>query len=90
MQLQRLDAISRSPIQAHFSESLNGATTIRAYGQTARFIDINNLLVDRNDRALIGFTVSQRWLGTRLELMGAFITGVVRDCCAYVLLGRCF
>jgi len=35
--LKRLDAILRSSLYAHFSESLAGLATIRAYGETDRF-----------------------------------------------------
>jgi len=37
-ELQRLDSISRSPIYTHFSETLNGIDSVRAFGATARFI----------------------------------------------------
>lgn len=36
-ELKRLDAILRSSGYAHFSESLTGLATIRAYGETGRF-----------------------------------------------------
>lgn len=36
-ELKRLDAILRSSLYAHFSESLTGLATIRAYGETDRF-----------------------------------------------------
>jgi len=36
-ELNRLDAILRSSLYAHFSESLTGLATIRAYGETERF-----------------------------------------------------
>ena len=39
--LQRLESISRSPIFAQFSETLNGTATIRAFGRTANFVDTN-------------------------------------------------
>lgn len=47
-ELKRLDAVSRSPIFAWFSESLNGLSTIRAFGQQQLFISNNERRVDRN------------------------------------------
>jgi ATP-binding cassette subfamily C (CFTR/MRP) protein 1 len=58
VELQRLDALSRSPIQGHFQESLQGTATIRAYGQQARFVAISDLRVDTNQTALFSFTVA--------------------------------
>lgn len=34
--LQRLESVSRSPIFAQFSETLNGVSTLRAYNQQVR------------------------------------------------------
>lgn len=47
-ELKRLDAVSRSPIFAWFSESLNGLSTIRAFGQQQLFVSNNERRVDRN------------------------------------------
>ena len=50
-ELKRLDSVSRSPIYAHFQESLGGITTIRAYRQQNRFAMENEWRVDANLRA---------------------------------------
>jgi ATP-binding cassette subfamily C (CFTR/MRP) protein 1 len=50
-ELKRLDSVSRSPIYAHFQESLGGITTIRAYRQQLRFVQENEWRVDANLRA---------------------------------------
>lgn len=72
-ELKRLDSISKSPIYAHFQESLGGLTTIRAYGQQARFALENEWRVDANLRCYFPSTHANRWLAIRLELIGSFI-----------------
>ncbi|KNC70864.1 hypothetical protein SARC_16601, partial [Sphaeroforma arctica JP610] len=59
MQLQRLDALSRSPIQAHCSESLNGMVTIKAFECARDYIARNYDIVDENTAVLLAFTSSQ-------------------------------
>ncbi|KAI9987887.1 hypothetical protein PInf_024142 [Phytophthora infestans] len=51
-ELQRLDSISRSPIFALLSETLDGLSTIRAFGVQKRFVEHNNYRLDMNQRAL--------------------------------------
>lgn len=50
-ELKRLDSVSRSPIYAHFQESLGGISTIRAYQQADRFERENEARIDANLRA---------------------------------------
>ena len=47
---QRLDAILRSSVYSHFSESLSGLATIRAYGETERFLKDNERRIDIENR----------------------------------------
>ena len=72
-ELKRLDSISRSPIYAHFQESLGGITTIRAYRQQSRFALENEWRVDANLRAYFPSISANRWLAVRLEFIGSFI-----------------
>ncbi|KAG2386093.1 hypothetical protein C9374_002539 [Naegleria lovaniensis] len=72
-ELKRLDSISRSPLFAHFGETLTGVATIRAYRRQEDFMRENEKLLDRNNRAYFAQLVSQRWLAFRLELVGAMI-----------------
>ncbi|XP_076819730.1 multidrug resistance-associated protein 1-like isoform X2 [Clavelina lepadiformis] len=72
-QLKRLESISRSPIYSHFSETLAGASTIRAYRTQRRFITQNEEKVDTNQTAYYPNVVSNRWLALRLEIVGNLI-----------------
>eukprot|EP00048_Salpingoeca_helianthica_P002825 m.61104 g.61104 ORF g.61104 m.61104 type:complete len:1523 (-) comp12327_c0_seq3:30-4598(-) len=69
-QLQRLESVSRSPIYALFSETLNGVTSIRAYGRQRQFIDLNEQKLDTNMRAYYPSICANRWLALRLEFLG--------------------
>ena len=46
-----LDAVLRSLLYSHFSESLSGLATIRAYGEAERFCADNENRVDIENRA---------------------------------------
>jgi ATP-binding cassette, subfamily C (CFTR/MRP), member 1 len=72
-ELKRLDSTSRSPIYAHFQESLGGVSTIRAYRQQARFILENEWRMDANLRAYFPSVSANRWLAVRLEFIGSII-----------------
>ncbi|GAB7347940.1 hypothetical protein MBLNU459_g5452t1 [Dothideomycetes sp. NU459] len=72
-ELKRLDSISRSPIYAHFQESLSGISTIRAYRQAKRFTMENEWRVDANLRAYFPSINANRWLAVRLEFIGSVI-----------------
>nr|CAG8528506.1 14943_t:CDS:10 [Entrophospora candida] len=72
-ELKRLDSVTRSPIYAHFQETLGGVTTIRAYQQTDRFIEENESRLDENQKAYFPSISCNRWLAVRLEFLGSLI-----------------
>jgi ABC-type multidrug transport system fused ATPase/permease subunit len=75
-ELKRLDAVSRSPIYTHFSETIDGVTVVRSYGMEDTFVNTNRLRLDTNQRAFFCFQVSNRWLAIRLESIGNTVVGL--------------
>jgi len=72
--VKRLEAISRSPVYAHFSETLGGLSTIRAFDFVDKFSAQNALKVDENLKGWYHVKCIERWLSIRLEIIGATIT----------------
>ncbi|KAF9078085.1 metal resistance protein YCF1 [Rhodocollybia butyracea] len=88
-ELKRLDAVSRSPIFAWFSESLAGLSTIRAFDQQSLFTANNQRRVDRNQICYLSSVSVNRWLSIRLEFVGAVIIFIVATlaCAALITTG---
>ncbi|KAK4057952.1 hypothetical protein OIO90_001171 [Microbotryomycetes sp. JL221] len=76
-EIKRLDNFLRSSLYAHFGESLSGMATIRAYGESEKFLKKNEYYIDIENRAYFLTIVNQRWLGFRLDLFGSILTFVV-------------
>ena len=66
-QLKRLYSISKSPIFSHFTETTNGAQTIRAFGHQERFIQQSQDRVTINTTSVYLNSMSNRWLGWYLS-----------------------
>jgi len=75
--LKRLDNLLRSSLYAHFSESLSGLPTVRAYGEIPKFIKQNQNFLDIENRAYYLTITNQRWLGLRLDFFGSCLTFAV-------------
>lgn len=54
-------------------DALDGAPTIRLFGQQPNFLCKFYSEVDINSAALLNFVSAQRWLGFRIELLGSVI-----------------
>jgi ATP-binding cassette subfamily C (CFTR/MRP) protein 1 len=71
--IARIEAISRSPIYADFSQTLSGTTTIRAYIQSDRFIAKLESYANNNTVPGVLQQVASQWLSIRLDFLGACI-----------------
>lgn len=75
-QLARLDSSTKSPIFSHFSETLAGVSTIRAYGAQPDFIKKMEKNVDENSVYIYTANCAERWLILRLDFVANLITAL--------------
>ena len=72
-ELKRLDSTTRSPIYSGFGETLDGLSTIRAFGRGALRAAHHDALLDAHTKAELAVWVANRWLVIRLQLLSAVI-----------------
>lgn len=72
-ELARLTGIQISPILHHFSESLSGAATIRAFDQAERFYSANLELINNYSRPRFHNISAMEWLSFRLNQLSNFV-----------------
>ncbi|XP_067948319.1 multidrug resistance-associated protein 1-like [Watersipora subatra] len=80
-QLKKFEAMTRSPIYTHFSETVDGAQTIRAYGHQQRFINDSDNMVEENIVYFYTGWVANRWLVVRLQIMSGTVIGLAAAFC---------
>ncbi|XP_058770273.1 ABC transporter C family member 14-like [Vicia villosa] len=72
-ELTRLDSITKAPVIVHFSESISGVMTVRAFRKQKEFSLENIRRVNSNLRMDFHNFSANAWLGFRLELLGSLI-----------------
>lgn len=75
--MKRLDSVGKSPIFDHFSATLAGVGTIRAFQKEAAYTEMMFAKVDTYARAIYYQALTSRWLSWRLGTVGAVFTTVV-------------
>ncbi|MCJ1383040.1 hypothetical protein MMC17_006153 [Xylographa soralifera] len=76
-QLRLLDLEAKSPLYSHFIESLNGLSTIRAFGWTDKFLERNLTLLDTSQKPYYLLFCVQCWLGLILDLLVAALAVIL-------------
>ncbi|KAF8937561.1 hypothetical protein BGZ47_008970 [Haplosporangium gracile] len=83
-QVKRIDSTSRSPIYSHLSETLDGLTSVRAFGVANKFMDEHIKTQEDNGRAFFTYLGMARWLGYRLDAVSALFLGATAIACVAV------
>ena len=73
-QLKRLDKASAGPLFSLYSETLQGVTSIRAFGLQRQFKAVLLERLEHNHTAHFLWTASNRWFAARLDALTCLIT----------------
>ncbi|KAG0203518.1 hypothetical protein BGX28_004238 [Mortierella sp. GBA30] len=76
-ELKRLDSAARSPMYAHFGETLNGLTTIRSFCEGERFRLQATKMLDQSQQVYYLTNLTQLWLQLMLEFLSVIVLGFV-------------
>ncbi|XP_046719910.1 ATP-binding cassette sub-family C member 8 isoform X2 [Silurus meridionalis] len=71
--LQQLENNTQIPLLSHYSETIEGLTTIRAFRHEQKFKKRLLECTDANNIASLFLTAANRWLEVRMEYIGAFV-----------------
>ncbi|KAK1946679.1 Multidrug resistance-associated protein 1 [Phytophthora citrophthora] len=85
-ELQRLSKTTISPVLNHMSESVDGASVVRAFGQVQRFFQVSDAKLDANHKIWYAQTYVSQWFSLRIQLVGSLLLLVVTS--SLVLLHR--
>ncbi|KAG9067480.1 hypothetical protein KI688_012263 [Linnemannia hyalina] len=76
-ELKRLDSAARSPMYAHFGETLAGLVTIRAFNDTERLAIQATTLLDRSQTTGYLTNMTNRWLQIMIDQLSTLTLGFV-------------
>jgi len=72
-EMKIIDSGAKSPLFSHFRETLNGLETVRGYKLQTMLILKHDRLLDESVQSRINWDCANRWLGIRLDCIGALI-----------------
>ncbi|KAG2980898.1 hypothetical protein PC118_g10915 [Phytophthora cactorum] len=76
-ELQRLSKTTLSPVLTHMSESVDGASVVRAFGQVQRFFQTSSAKLDANHKIWYAQVYVTQWFSLRIQLVGSLLLLVV-------------
>ena len=81
--IQRLESVARSPLFELIDSSSAGLATIRAYGKTNDYFQRMYFNIDRHAEAIWNLWLLNRWLGYRLQVVGAIFSTATAGVAVY-------
>ena len=79
-QIKRYESVAKTPIISHFSETISGSSTIRAFREMVRFENEFEKRMSKHLRANYINDMMNRWLSVRVDILGnvlIFLTSVL-------------
>uniref|UniRef100_A0A7S0EXI0 ATP-dependent transporter ycf16 n=1 Tax=Hanusia phi TaxID=3032 RepID=A0A7S0EXI0_9CRYP len=86
-ELKRLDSTTKSPIFTLFSQTVDGISTIRPLKLEDKIFHAMTEAIDNNTAAYLSWAHVNRWLGVRLDFMGALLTFFTALLCLFSGIG---
>ena len=84
-ELKRFDSTTQSPIFNHFAETSAGLSTIRAFRCEERALGETQARIDHNTKFWVANNSANRWLGMRLDAVGAGLSGFTGLACVVTI-----
>ncbi|XP_026844252.1 multidrug resistance-associated protein 7 [Drosophila persimilis] len=73
--IKRLSSNAMSPLYTHFTETLQGLTTIRSMRASPRFQRDFQVKLEESIKAQLTQSAAQQWLALRMQLLGTLLVG---------------
>ncbi|MGE3760356.1 MAG: ATP-binding cassette domain-containing protein, partial [Pseudobdellovibrionaceae bacterium] len=80
---KRLDSIARSPRYAHFKETLQGLTVIRAFSKQRWFMEQFYQKLYHGQKMFYGHYMLNRWFSSRVPLIGGIVAITTTLCIVF-------